>query len=219
MEESNLQRVYVKCEISQGMFENEYSIVIGTDEIEYSMFLPRNLVNTELCEIEATLLEDDDNFALISLPRYTIEGTKTIKVNKSIIRYKEKVKMNNKSLKDYIGRFNKLASKLYTYGCDEYPFSFEETEDGKLKCELAVCTYIKDKVIDSTGKELSNVEFVNYFLSSARNRIEELHYVLQLVVAMDTNRHEEGFKGIERDTHLLEKAREIMQEDISEKSK
>lgn len=85
-------RVYLMCEISDGMFPDEYAVVIDTEEKQLSMFLPKDIVtlkkNSEECgEIEVKLIDENANFALISLPRAPIEGSKTVKVSKTCLRY------------------------------------------------------------------------------------------------------------------------------------
>ena len=77
-------KVWVRCEVSRGMFETERTVVIESEDIDVSFFL-NNLdlidrLGGNRCLLEVTLLDQNLEYSLISLPKASIEKGAVVKV-------------------------------------------------------------------------------------------------------------------------------------------
>lgn len=78
------QLKYLKCQIANGMFSNEYSVEIEDGESQYSLFVEKDKVkngNGNNGLIKVFLLQTEGGFGTVSLPSETLgNGFNTIRV-------------------------------------------------------------------------------------------------------------------------------------------
>ena len=78
------QRAWLRCEVTPGMFSNEYAVTIRTaDDFPMSLFVPEECLRDATLgegQLRVDVLDSDDNFSLVSLPRPSFERGSVAKV-------------------------------------------------------------------------------------------------------------------------------------------
>jgi hypothetical protein len=82
-----MHSTWLSCELSDGMFPDEYAVECRSAENSIvSFFVPNILVDSARSLVQVTELECDDDYCLIFLPATPLEDiNRTIKVNRSLV--------------------------------------------------------------------------------------------------------------------------------------
>ena len=80
-----MKQRWLLCEVSNGMLPDEVAVVIKGAEQDLSLFLPADQVHRQasLTSIAVDVIDEDEQYGLVTLPKQPIEGSRVVKVLKN----------------------------------------------------------------------------------------------------------------------------------------
>lgn len=81
--------MWLTCEVGGGMFPGEVSVTIDAADSKLSLFLPAENVQRDSQHgglISVSLLDENAEFGLVSLPGASLEGAQVVKVSRQHLK-------------------------------------------------------------------------------------------------------------------------------------
>ena len=80
------RKAWLRCEISRGLFANEFAVGITTADGEIvSFFIPEDFVKND--EIAVEIVARNGEYGVVALPQRTFEGSNVARVPMNALRF------------------------------------------------------------------------------------------------------------------------------------